>query len=62
MCKQTVFDDFSISLDAKKRFAIGLYLERSSLLREGFLMSGLTSDDFRGGGKVPVRRERFIMG
>ena len=27
---------FSISLDIKERFAIGLQLDRSSLLREGF--------------------------
>ena len=40
---------FSMSLDIKERFAIDLSLDRSSLLREGFLTSGLTSDDFRGG-------------
>ena len=52
---------FSISLDIKERFAIGMQLHRSSLLREDFLTSGLTSDDFRGEGKVPVRKERFTM-
>ena len=30
------FNDFFISLYTKERFAKGMYLDRSSLLREGF--------------------------
>ena len=45
----------------KERFAIGRYLDRSSLLSEGFFYSGLIIDDFKVEGKVPVVMERFTI-
>ena len=35
---------------------------RSSLSSEGFLRSGVTMEDGSGDGKVPVERERLMVG
>ena len=45
----------------KERFAIGRYLDRSSVLSEGFFNNGLIIDDFKVEEKVPVVIERFTI-
>ena len=45
----------------KEWFAIGRLLDRSSLLSEGFVNSGLIMDDFKVEGKVSVVMERFTI-
>ena len=51
---------FSVSLEME-RFAIGRWLDRSSLLNEGFFNSRLFIDDFKVEGKIPVVMERFTI-